>query len=199
MEDCLNELLELVRQYDEANGTDRVPDQVKMACIISNTPEPLKTHLQLNVAKLGNFNAFRVATEGYLRSRRIFKTTSGGNTHDEDSMEVDAISQKRERQRTIGQGQEGWQERKRKATQAKVTVKRRQNTRASRVSVETAESTDTKLLTVGTSSRPNIKAKGRAQGSRNPKSQKSVKVTAVNKSKKPRHQTRLHRKQICLK
>ena len=85
VEDRLNEFLELVRRYDEANGTDPVPDQVKKACIISNTPEPLKTHLQLNVAKLGNLN---------LRSRRIFKTTSAGNTHDEHSMEVDAVSRK---------------------------------------------------------------------------------------------------------
>ena len=76
VEDRMNEFLELVRRYDEANGTDPVPDQVKKACIISNTPEPLKTHLQLNVGKLGNFNALRVATEDYLRSRRIFKTTS---------------------------------------------------------------------------------------------------------------------------
>ena len=95
VEDRLNEFLELVRRYDEANGTDPVPDQVKKACIISSTPEPLKTHLQLTVAVLGNFNALRVATENYLRSRRIFKTTSAGNTHDEDSMEVDAVSRKR--------------------------------------------------------------------------------------------------------
>ena len=54
---------------------------MKKACIISNTPEPLKTHHQLNVGKLGNFNASRVATEDYLRRRRIFKTTSAGNTH----------------------------------------------------------------------------------------------------------------------
>ena len=67
VEDRLNEFLERVRRYDEANGTDPVPDQVKKACIISNTPEPLKTHLELNVGKLGNFNALRVATEDYLR------------------------------------------------------------------------------------------------------------------------------------
>ena len=84
----LNEFLELVRRYDEANSTDPVPDQLKKACIISNTPEPLKTHLQLNVGKLGNSIALRVTTEDYL-SRRIFKTTSAGNTHDKDSMEVD--------------------------------------------------------------------------------------------------------------
>ena len=53
VEDRLNEFLELVRRrYDEANGADPVPDRVKEACIISNMPEPLKTHLQLNVGKL---------------------------------------------------------------------------------------------------------------------------------------------------
>ena len=81
VEDRLNEFLELVRRYD---GTDPVPDQVKKACIISNTLEPLKTHLQLNVAKLGNFDALRVATADCLRNRRIFKTTSNVNTHDDD-------------------------------------------------------------------------------------------------------------------
>ena len=114
VEGRLNEFLELVIRYDEANGTDPVPDQVKKACIISNTPELLKTHLQLNVAQLGNFNASRVATEDYLRSRRIFKTTSAGNTHDEDSMEVDAVSRKGKGKEKFRQGQEGWQERKRK-------------------------------------------------------------------------------------
>ena len=107
VEDRLNEFLELVRRYDEANGTDPVPDQVKKAGIVSNTPEPLKTHLQLNVAELGNFNALRVATEDYLRSRRIFKTTSAGNTHDEDSMEVDAVSRKGKGKEKSGKGKEG--------------------------------------------------------------------------------------------
>ena len=44
------------------------------------------------------------------------------------------------------------------------------------MSVVTAESTDTKLLIVGTSNRPNLKAKARAQGS-----QKSN-VTEINES-----------------
>ena len=78
LEDRPNEFLKLVRRYDEANGTDPVPDLAKKASIISNTPEPLKTHLRLNVSKLGTVDALRVATEDYLRSRRIFKTTSAG-------------------------------------------------------------------------------------------------------------------------
>ena len=56
-----------------------------------------------------------------------------------------------------------------KATQARVTEKRQQSTRDSRVSVETVESMDTKLLIVGASSRPNLKVKARARESRNPK------------------------------
>ena len=107
LEDRLNEFLELVRRYGGANGTDPVPDQVKKACIISNTPEPLKTRLQLNVAELGNFNALRVATEDYLRSRRIFKTTSAGNTHGEVSMEVDAVSRKGKGKEKSGKGKKG--------------------------------------------------------------------------------------------
>ena len=91
VEDRLNEFLELVRRYDEANGTDPVPDQVKKACIISNTLEPLKTHLQFNVAELGNFNALRVAT-------------------DEDSMEVDVISRKGKGKEESGKGKKGGKE-----------------------------------------------------------------------------------------
>ena len=59
-EDRLNEFMELLRRYDETNGTDPVPDQVKKTCIILNTSEPLKTHLQLNVCKLGTFDVLRV-------------------------------------------------------------------------------------------------------------------------------------------
>ena len=84
VEDRLNEFLELVRRYDEANGTDPVPDQVKKGLHHFRTrAEPLKTHLQLNVSNLGTFDALRVATEDYLRSRRIFKTTSAGNTQED--------------------------------------------------------------------------------------------------------------------
>ena len=102
-----------MRRYVGANGTDPVPDQVKKACIISNTPEPLKTHLYLNTGKLGNFNEFRVATEDYLRSRRIFKTTSAGNTRRRFNGSRCCLP-KRDRKREIRQGQEGWQEKKRK-------------------------------------------------------------------------------------
>ena len=75
-----------------------------------------------------------MTTEDYLRS----KTTSAGNTHDEDSMEVDAVSPK-------GKGKEKSGKARRvarkeiKATQAKVTEKRQQNTHDSMMNVETVE------------------------------------------------------------
>ena len=112
VEDRLNEFPEQVTRYDEANGTDPVPDQVQKVCFISNTPKPLKTHLQMFVAKLGNFNALRVETEVYLRSRRTFKTTSAGNTHDEDSMEVDAVSRNGKGKEKSGMGKKGGKKRK---------------------------------------------------------------------------------------
>ena len=49
-----------------------------------------------------------MATEDYLRTtRRIFKTTSAGNTHDEDSMEVDAVSRKGKGKEKSGKGKKG--------------------------------------------------------------------------------------------
>ena len=48
-----------------------------------------------------------MATEDYLRSRRIFKTTSAGNTHDEDSREVDAVSRKGKGKEKSGKGKKG--------------------------------------------------------------------------------------------
>ena len=39
-----------------------------------------------------------------MRSRRIFKTTSAENTHDEDSMEVDAVSRKGKDKEKSGKG-----------------------------------------------------------------------------------------------
>ena len=117
MDDHLNELLELVRRHDEANGADPVPDQVKKACIVSNTPEPMKAHLQLNVGELGNFDALRVATEDYLRSRRIFKTTASVNTLDHDLSEVSVLSGKGRGKTNSARARKG-----KKTTLAKVTV-----------------------------------------------------------------------------
>ena len=107
VEDFLNEFLELVRRYDEANGTDPVPDQVKKGVHYFEYARASENTSSANVAKLGNFNAIRVATEHYLRTRPIFKTTSAGNTHDEDSTEVDAVSRKGKGKEKSGKGKKG--------------------------------------------------------------------------------------------
>ena len=66
---------------------------MKKACIISNTPEPRKTYLQLNVSELGTCDAFRVA--------------SAGNTHEDDPMEVDALSRKGKGKGKSSKGKKG--------------------------------------------------------------------------------------------
>ena len=88
----------------------------------------------------------------------------------------------------------------RKSTQAKVTEKRQQNTHDSMENVETVESMDTKHLIDGTSRRTNLKVKARGQESRNPRRQKSVRVTTVNTSMIGiQVQTRPHSSKICIK
>ena len=83
-----------------------VPDQVKKTCIDSNTLEPLKTHLQLNVGKLGNFNALRVTTEDYLMGKTHLQDDSAGNTP-EDSMKVDAVFRKGKSKEKSGKDKKG--------------------------------------------------------------------------------------------
>ena len=73
-------------------------------------------------------------------------------------MEIDAISGKGKGKEKSGKGKKVARKEK-KATQAKVTKKRQQSVRVSRVSVETAERTDTKLLTV-------VQASARTSGQR---------------------------------
>ena len=109
-----------------------------------------------------------MATEDYLRARRIFKTTSAGNTHDEDPMKSMPSHGKGKAKENMARARRVARKEK-QATQAKVTVKRRQSTHDSKVNVETVESMDTKQLIVGTSRRPNLKAKARARESRNPR------------------------------
>ena len=48
-----------------------------------------------------------MATEGFLRSRLIFKTTSTGNTHEDDPMEVDALSRKGKAKENPAKGKKG--------------------------------------------------------------------------------------------
>ena len=63
----------------------------------------------MNVSNLGTFDALRVLTEDYLRSRRIFKTTCAGNTHEDDPMEVDVLSRKMKGKGKSGKGKKGGQ------------------------------------------------------------------------------------------
>ena len=84
-------------------------------------------------------------------------------------MEVDAVSQKGTGKEKISARARRVARKEKESHSGKGTEKRQQNTLDSKVNVESVESMDTKLLIVGTSSRPNFKVKARARESRNPK------------------------------
>ena len=194
-----NEFLELVRRYDEANGTDPVPDQVKRACIISSTTEPLKTHLQLNVSKVGTFDALRVATEDYLRSRRIFKTTSAGNTHEDDPMEVDVLSRKGKGKENSGNGKKCGKKSEEGHTGKGYGESKVDHTRFDGGCRNCGEHSHKAVDLLVQAAAQNLKAKVKVQASQNPTSQKSVKATRANRQKRRGHQTHLCNRHVCAK
>ena len=116
-----------------------------------------------------------MATEDDLRSRRTFKTTSARNTHDEDSMEVDAVSRKGKGKEKSCKGKKGGKKGK-EIHSGKCYGECRNcesmDTHDSMENVETVESMDTKHLIVGASRRTNLKVrqghgKVEIQGDRN--------------------------------
>ena len=103
----------------------------------------------------------RVATEDYLTSRRIFKTTSAGNIHDEDSMNVDSVSRKGKGKEKSGKGKKGGQKGKESHSGKGYGETTTQHSRFEG-DCRNWKIMDTKLLIIGTSSRPNLKVKARA-------------------------------------
>ena len=111
-------------------------------------------------------------------------------------MEVDAVSRKGKGKDKSSKGKKGGKKGKEIRFRQKVTEKRQQSTRGSKVNVETAESMETKQLIVGTSRRPNLKVKARARESRNPhteisESDSSKQVDETWTSYTPAQQTNL--------
>ena len=98
VEERLNEFVELAQRYDSVNDLDPVPDMVKKATLVSNTPEPLRTHLQLHASKMRDFDEARVMCEDYLRSRRMFRQERTDDKkekdRDDNAMDVDALWRK---------------------------------------------------------------------------------------------------------
>ena len=107
----------------EANGTDPVSrSSEKKASIISGTPEPL-THLQLNVAKRGNFNALRVAAQDHLITMMHLLGRPNPGTHTRrksDGSRCHISERECEKESKIQPGQEKWQEKKRKPLEQRI-------------------------------------------------------------------------------
>ena len=129
-------------------------------CRSRNDSIRVRTNLQLNVGKLCIFGALRVAIEGYVRSRRIFKTTAIVNTEDDDPMEADALSLEGKGNENLARARIVVRKAK-KTSRAKVTVSTLLTThRFTKVTVDVVKVRTQSVLTVGTNGR-SLKAKAR--------------------------------------
>ena len=102
-------ILELVRRYDEANGTDPVPDQVKKRRALFRTRLSLWRHTSsVDCWKTGKLQRItRVDWRLLEEQTHLQDDFSRKHTHDEDSMEVDAVSRKGKGKEKSGKGKKG--------------------------------------------------------------------------------------------
>ena len=140
-----------------------------------------------------------MATEDFLKSRRIFKTTSAGNTHEYDPMEVDVLSRKGKGKGKSGKGKKGGKKGKESHTGKGYGESKLEHACFDGECRNCGKHGHKALLIVGTNSSTNLKAKVKARASRNPTSQKSVKATRANKRRTRVHQTHVCNRQARLK
>ena len=113
-------------------------------------------------------------------------------------MEVDALSGKRKERENPARGSKVARKEK-TATLAKVTEQRQPEHSRFMVSVGTAENTDTKLLTVGTSSSTSLQAKARLEQDEIQGHRISESDTSTQVEETCGRQSHLHNHQVCLK
>ena len=88
-EESLSDFILMVHEYDEHPETTVLDTDTKKAVLLANSPEPLKTHLQLNATTL-SWEDILTQIESYLRTKRVcilHKT----KPRDPNAMEVDAV------------------------------------------------------------------------------------------------------------
>ena len=105
VEDRQNEFLELVRRYDEANGTDPVPDHVKKRALSRTHPTSEDTSSAECGGDWGLLEEQTHLQDDFSRKHSRWRFNGS---------RCRLPKRERERQIQIRQGQEGWQERKRK-------------------------------------------------------------------------------------
>ena len=97
VKDKLAEFGALVGRYN-AQSLDELPDGIHKAVIIKGSPEPLKTHLQVNHQENHTVNDIQGMVEGFVDAKLGWRMASMSSN---DPMEVDAV------QKGTGRGAKG--------------------------------------------------------------------------------------------
>ena len=108
-EDRFSDFLLKVQEHDEHPNTLAMENELKKALLISGSPEPLRSHLQLNASALDWTQMVRT-TEAFLRAKRAGDAMPmasqspqrGGGNH----MEVDAMFNNKGKNKGKGKGKD---------------------------------------------------------------------------------------------
>ena len=93
MEEMLAEFTIILNEYDSHPDTTRLDDDVRRVVLLSGAPEPLRSHLQLNAARL-SWEETMATCVAFLKMKRNRSATVQGHGRDDGgpkAMEVDAI------------------------------------------------------------------------------------------------------------
>lgn len=82
-----------VKEHDDIPGAEEVSDTIKKAILLAKTPDPLRTHLQLNAGTYSTFNDLRDAVHPFPRARKGLTTMGAGNSKNTDDhpMGIDVL------------------------------------------------------------------------------------------------------------
>ena len=134
--DRLVEFEALIMRYEAEPNVDPLSDAIKKAVLVRGCPEPLKTHLQMNLQTYVSYGSIRNAVQSYTG---------------ETNMEVRSCTGEFQYEQKSRRCVKGWVQRKIERWQGKST------------SVTSAASEDTYRKTVGTKTREEKKEKARSK------------------------------------
>lgn len=94
MDESLEPFLLQIKEHDGIPWPGEVPDSIKKAIFLAKTPDPLRTHIQLNTGAYVTFKEKRDTVHRFLRARKgLTSMGSGGKSKatEDDSMDADAL------------------------------------------------------------------------------------------------------------
>lgn len=74
MDESLETCLLQVKEHDDIPGAEEVPASIKTAILLAKTPDPLRTHIQLNAGTYNTFDDLGDVVYRFLRARKGLTT-----------------------------------------------------------------------------------------------------------------------------